>query len=602
MKILNKIPPKKRGNIKHDFFVFDTETNGFNARPEAFIFGCLYGHNFTKFFYSVEEFKTEIFSGKYKKKYIFCHNSHYDLPVIFDNIFINLDHGAIFNGSRFILAQRDGVLFADSFNILNASVENVGKALGLHKQKISDKFMEGTHKGAAFVTGAEREYCKIDCVIVYNALLTMFETVGSIRPTIASLALLFYRRKYQPYHIAYNENLTPEFFDAYYGGRVECFKLGKTNARKYDVNSMYPYVMKHGKFPNVKTLHNENVLTLRRLKVLLKNKEGMATITVKHKGGKFGFLPVKKEGRLIFPVGTFTGSWCFPEIRYALENKIISILEVKKIIYASPVKSPFDTFITDLYEARKRETGYLKTVYKFLMNNLYGKFGQREKYKNYYLPYFSIDLDQQLQATGKYYEFKFFNTQRNDCYLTVSNEIPLKIQMNETFTNYEFEFQSEKKAILKAEKLKIHCIPVFSAYITSMARVHLLKAFIKYDKNFTIVYSDTDSIAVEKQIPLRNSNELGKFKKENEIITEIFGNKSYIEFDGLKYSEKIKGIPKKAIKLAHGKYTDKKLIKLKQAIRQNKKVGSTEIYNKELSFKYDKRKVHTGGETEPIEI
>ena len=64
---------------------------------DAFIFGVVYGYEYTKVIYSVKEFQDEFKQKRYSKKKVFAHNAEYDLNVLYDNIY-ELDKKAIFNG------------------------------------------------------------------------------------------------------------------------------------------------------------------------------------------------------------------------------------------------------------------------------------------------------------------------------------------------------------------------------------------------------------------------------------------------------------------------------------------------------------------------
>lgn len=592
MKILNKLSEVKNlDKIRKKFFVFDCETFSRNARPEGFAFCCMYGFNYKKVFHTIEDFQNELFSGEFKNKYIFCHWGEFDLNVIFGNIKKTLDTSAVFNGGRFIIAQKDNVLFADSTNIYpHTSVEKLGKIIGIHKKDMNTKF--GQNK--KFKYGEQEiDYCYTDCEIVWKALEKLFCFVQSVRPTLASLSLIYYRRFYMPYHFAYN-NISLRFFESYYGGRVEAFKLGKTFSQKYDINSMYPYVMTFAKFPNPKFVKVSDSCTPRGLLSDLKYFEGQATIKVKHKRVNFGFLPVKKDGKLIFPVGEFSGTWCFPEIRFALEHDIIEILEVKEVLISYPMVSPFKSFAMELYQKRLQAEGIEKNNLKLILNSLYGKWGQREKFKEIYFEAIPFDflqlLDEfkeEIKFTGDLYEIKMFNKERTDCYL----HIFLPIKINKDFTKITFDKEGFKT--------KIHSIPAFSSYITSHARVYLLENILKYKKK-SVTYTDTDCIALEKPVKIIDSLQLGAFKKEKEYLEEIFGNKNYTEvLDGKKY-RKIKGIPKKSIKLAKNTYEFQTIVKTKRSIRQQKTAGIWETTIKTLTNEYTKRTVGKKGKTRPL--
>lgn len=123
-----------------DFFVFDTETKikkdgkdfwGLRARPDAFVFGVIYGHNHCVVIHSHQEFISELQKPVYKGKMVFAHNAEYDLGVLFGNIY-SIDPTAIFNG-KFITATNGNCKFADSMNIYRFSVEKIGNIIGKEK-------------------------------------------------------------------------------------------------------------------------------------------------------------------------------------------------------------------------------------------------------------------------------------------------------------------------------------------------------------------------------------------------------------------------------------------------------------------------------------
>jgi len=398
--------------------------------------------------------------------------------------------------------------------------------------------------------------------------------------------------------------LSIRFFDSYYGGRVEAIKLGPTYSAKYDINSMYPYVMTYAKFPNPKFVKKSHASTVRGLLHDLKYYEGQATIKVRHKKNNFGFLPIKKDGKLIFPNGEFSGTWCFPEIRFALKKKVIEILEVGEVLISYPMETPFKSFANDLYDKRMKSEGIEKTNLKLILNSLYGKWGQREKFKEIYFETVPLDFLELLKENEIPFELKMFNKTREDCYLHIFKAI----KINKDYTKITLDE--------KGFGTKIHSIPAFSSYITSHARVYLLENVIKY-QNKSVTYMDTDCVCIEKEVNIPDSLVLGAFKKETEIINEIFGNKNYSEVktdkEGNKHNNrKIKGIPKKAIKLdgtfnlltkelnPDNTYEFENIVKTKRAIRQNKLAGVWEETTRCLTATYDKRTILKNGKTKPV--
>jgi hypothetical protein len=575
MKTLHKISTNKK-NLDEKFFVFDTETRGLRAKRDAFIFGVVYGLDYTCVIHSVDEFIQEFEKPMYKGKTVFAHNAEYDLNVLFDNIYL-FDNRAIFNG-KFISATNGNCLFADSLNIYPASVDKIGELMGFPKLKLARKFKEGDKK--IKVTKKDIEYCVRDCEIVFNALSSIFNKVGNIKITLAGLSMDFFRRRYLKYHIDFNPKLTDKFFDSYFGGRTEAFKIGDTKAVVYDINSMYPYAMLNADFPNPKLLKHisRKFIDVGLFKRhFLRTYEGCAKITVIHKEHYFGFLPIKQKGKLIFPVGEFTGTWNFNEIRYALEQGIIEIKKVWTVTYSRRMESPFIKYVTALYGERKISDNELDRLQlKLLLNSLYGKFGQKKKTEFIYIEdvkrdYLIID---EFKNSGELIKIRTFNLERDDCFLEVVNK--------------------------KQEKY-YNSIALFASYITSFARVMLLKDLVN-NKNFVPVYCDTDSIFYEVDPKIKEGKELGEWKKENKLVYNIRGLKNYSYFADGKKIDKIKGIPKKARKISDKKYTYENLVKTREAITRNIEAGVLVTRTKELKNTYDKRIILKNNDTLPLKL
>lgn len=564
-KRFNRLFQKKKDM---DFYVFDVETWGLDARPESFALGVIYGKDYVFKTTNINELRRELLSRRFKHKTIFAHNALYDLSTVFGNIIKTLDNKAVFNGSQFILARKDSTTFADSINIFATSLETIGKLIGYPKGETPDKFKKGIKEE---ITEEDFKYCIQDCRILYTALIDIFAEIGCIRVTLASLSMAYFRRNYLKDTFFYNENVY-KFFDSYYGGRVECFRLGKVYAKKFDINSMYPNAMKNSTFPNPAKITKIDSPTLQKLIYELEYNEGLATIKVKHKKNFFGYLPVKSKGKLIFPVGTFTGTWNFPEIRLALKHKMITILEVKEIYSAPKQESPFKEFVDDLYTKRLNSNDEFKRYQlKIILNSLYGKFAQKRKFDSTYVENLSTE---QIDLFSDKAKIVPFNMERNDAYI-----------------------------IEEKEEYSYNTIPSYSSYITSNARVQLLELIHEYKDN-DIVYCDTDSLAFQNdKIPVRTGSGLGEFKAEPKIIIEILGNKSYIELNE-KYERKtvLKGVKKGSEEIAPNTYKTTKMLKPKSALRRNLEPGQFIEEIKTLSFSYDKREIFPDGTTEPLFI
>jgi hypothetical protein len=566
--------------IKHNFYVIDTETTSLEPQPKNFIFGVIYGWHYVKILYSCKEFIKEFENEMYKGKTIFAHNAEFDLLTIFGNIYTEIDSAAIFN-NKFISAKYKYITFADSMNIYPASVAKIGELMDM--PKLENEKVKGEKLTKKNMTDKDIKYCKRDCQIIFYALLKMFEEIGTIKLTLSSLAMYLFRTKYLPYDITFSE-IVDEFYESYYGGRTEAFHIGKVDASVYDINSMYPYVMVNCTFPDIKHLHKETKVDVKYLHYLLKYYEGLAKIKIRHKDTYFGYLPVKYKingsTKLLFPVGEFETTVNFNELRFALEQNVLDILSVDYVVYGSPIDSPFIDFINDVYAKRQQTEKPLdRLIYKLLMNALYGRFAMRMKLTTTYYENFPLQIVQELQELDKYYDIQIFNTERADCYLLTENE---------KFKNSFFS------------------IPTFSSYITSEARILLLKNLLANEKN-NVVYCDTDSIFLADNFYGSLSGNLGCFKIEPKRITEITGlkNYKYINETGQEV-EVIKGISKNAKKVVRvngsTEYHIKKYYKTKQSLRQNKESGQSYTMVKELRHEYDKRKVMNNGNTKPIKL
>jgi hypothetical protein len=388
-----------------------------------------------------------------------------------------------------------------------------------------------------------------------------------------------FRSKYLIEDISFSETVD-EFYKSYYGGRTEAFIIGKVNAKVYDINSMYPYVMINCKFPDIRRLKKEENINIDYLYYLLNYYEGMTKIKVRHKRTYFGFLPVRmkinKSEKLVFPIGEFETTVNFNELRFAIKNNAVEILNVYDVVYSNPIDSPFIDFINDVYNKRQNSTNQLeKIIWKLLMNALYGRFAMRLKLNTTYYNEIPFHIITELQDLEKFYDIQLFNQNRTDCYLLTENE-----KMKNSFFS----------------------IPTFSSYITSEARILLLKNLIANEKN-NVVYCDTDSIFLNDNFKGEVSDSLGSFKIEEKTVKEINGLKNYVYINGNgKKTVVIKGISRNSIKVSEGKYSTKKYYKTKSSLRQNKEAGQEFIQIKELKHKYDKRIILNNGQTKPLEL
>jgi hypothetical protein len=576
-------PLRHTTKLMNDFYVFDSETGIKKGNfihwslTGKFIFGVIYGYNYTKVIHSKQELIDEFKNPRYKGKKVFAHNAEFDLTILFDNIY-KVFPDAIFNG-KFISCSNGNCTFADSLNIYRSSAKVIGEMLGMPKTMSYDKTNWSDKKQKAKAING----CIRDCEIIWEALFRIFEKVGSIKITQASLSLDYFKRYFLDHVIEHNEN-TPFFFDSYFGGRTEAFRIGKVNGKVIDVNSMYPWGMKFAKFPNPKFLRVEkNVTPSKFKKYFLKNFEGCVYCTVEHKNTWIGYLPVKSGGKLLFPTGTFSGCWNFNEIKFAIDSGAVEIKHISKVVYAPAMDSPFKHYVDTLYKQRfESDNEFHIYVIKIFMNSLYGKFAQNIKEEWLYID----DMERQIDVINAY-ELKNklinivpFNESRKDCFLVIGSD-----------NNWTKDFS----------------IPSFASYITSYCRVHLLKKMLEIGSK-KVLYCDTDSIFFEGINKFKDEKELGGWKLENKKITEIKGLKNYRYIYKDKKTgkwvkqRKIKGVPYNAIEFKKHKYRYVNLLKTKEALRRGLNAGTEIERIKVIKNTYDKRIILKSGFTKPIKF
>lgn len=568
-------PLTNKPNKSTDFFVFDSETGiedehgnieyKLSARPESYIFGVIYGKDFCKVLPTVEAARKEFLKTRYKNKIIYAHNAEYDFTCVYGDIY-KLDDEAIFNG-KFICATNGNCTFADSYNLLQTSVQVLGEMLGIPKGKLGSNLK--SHRN---IIAADIQYCIRDCKIVYDALTEIFAGYEP-KLTIGSLALNIFRRDFQTEPIKVNP-LSHEFFKAYYGGRTEAFYIGKCAAQVYDINSAYPYAMRTIKFPNPLTLREARPHEYDEV-IKNKNLEGMITAKVRYNNTHIPALPVRDEEKLIFPVGEIIGAWCLNEFRYVCAVHDIEILEIGKIIYSEAIETPFREFVDYYYNERaKTSNAFKKYYFKLFLNNLYGKLVQRVAYSHKYVEH--------------------------------EKDIP-RVMKKLKITSCEIE-ETQRGFFLKYKRQKVsftrHTVACWGAYITAEVRITLHKFMnIAPEK---ILYSDTDSVFVKKEFaPPKKylGAELGKWKLEEKIITRIYAPKDY-EYKDFDQTEKrkIKGVKKSAKQIAYNEFEFTRMIKTKESYRRKDKTppGTFVTATKELKRDYTKRNVDENGETAPL--
>ena len=165
----------------------------------------------------------------------------------------------------------------------------------------------------------------------------------------------------------------------YYGGRVECYRLGKFDGKYYyvDVNSMYPFVMLTKEYP-VRLVSYRKKPSFDYIRLLIAEGYLLCCKAIVNVDIPFSYIPLRYDKKIIFPIGRFETFMTTPEIIKALDDGIIeSFLEVSFYEKVNIFESYVNFFFNKKQEAKQNNDIEKQMLYKLFLNSLYGKFGQK---------------------------------------------------------------------------------------------------------------------------------------------------------------------------------------------------------------------------------
>lgn len=528
-----------------------------------------YTKNLKEFWFDVISF-----TPKKGRTFVFAHNAGYDVLV---TKAIPTIVGAGFTvtksyeqGMTFILdfvkkdendEKEKTISVISSSNYFSFSLAAIGKMFGIEKGEYD------------FNLGLSPEaiaYCKQDVKICRTAILSFIKflqdnDLGGFSSTIAGQAFKAFKTRFMntDIYIHKDERATRIERAAYYGGRTECFRIGRIeeNVYSYDINSMYPDVMFNEKYP-VKLVSKRKKCSLENLQELLDR--GYLLCAKVNLKTDSPIYPKKLAGQLLFPIGNFSTYLCTPEIVVAIENNhLISVEECS--IYESDniFKGYVDFFYTERLKAKEKGDKVADTMYKLFLNSLYGKFGQK----------------------GNFWE-KIGEADPKD--IQTSSE--LNADTGERSQIKIFGGSIFRKTNIETEAVDSFC--AISAHVTSYARVKLNK-FISIAGTKNVIYTDTDSLFTNidgkenlSSAGCLDDKKLGMLKYVcDDTNLLVFSPKDYV-FSG---EVKHKGIKKSATKIGKNTYSQEQWLRLTTAVNErNLHIYMTKNVIKELKREYNK--------------
>lgn len=493
-----------------------------------------------------------------KDTYVYATNNSFDHYALFGHRQDFFKEPPLMRGSLLINAKYHGINTFDTRSYTKAGVEAIGVMLGIPKKSLN-KFMSNEEYMKKYFNKRllqdsykfrkARAYNKIDCMITREFIVgfqkLLNELGGTLKCTIGSCAMDLFKRKYLSQDIQHEyqkkfsdgKPLKELLSEAYHGGRTELFKRTNPNHPHnlsktyyyYDFNSLYPSVMLEA-FPQPSSCHlSYHKRGLLSVNSIL-NYEGVSAIEGVCPYMTYPILPMVVDHKLKFCVGKIEGAFTHLELRAFLKAGG-RIEKIYRTACYTKTFTPFTKWVQELYDLRLRFDNENNTIYKeiikLLLNNLYGKFFQRNI---------------------KNMEFIHIND-RNDDDLS---------QEGFTFDrNMGFGYKETPK-----ESNQTFIIPIIAVYVTAFARMKL------YDKLVALqgIYCDTDSILTDVNIPY--SKNLGDVKLEYEFDhIDLFLPKTYKLFDKThkKWVYRTKGI-----RLGSDKDDDYTKIRTGKPVRQRR--------------------------------
>lgn len=404
--------------------------------------------------------------------------------------------------------------FLDSMSLLPMSLKKAGKTFcpeDAQKMSMDLELHEDDPKWEV--------YNRIDNEVLYVAMSRFHDLVendlgGEVGMTAASTAMKLFRRRFQQTWIRRSEHwkdcdgkcdgrcgrrkcdgechgcLHKFVREGYYGGRTEVFRRHGKGVVYFDINSSYPASMLEP-MP-VGNVLETGPISLKMAKALASKRIGFVEATVEiPEECDIPPLPVRHNGKLVFPAGRFRGVWDWRELELLNHPRVNGkILEIHKGAWyrAKPI---FQDMVLTLYSYRKKHlkgcqdksckgcnpkySDGLSFVAKLMLNSCYGKFGMNQVRD-------SIVVEQ-------------LGVRRLDGRPT--NGDP------DACTTWLVENIVEAPYI----------IPQIAAHVTALSRIKLFMGMMQVvDRGGYVLYTDTDSITTN--VVIEQSEELGAWKQE----------------------------------------------------------------------------------------
>lgn len=604
-------PLQPQEEKKESFFVCDIEAANWS---EFLVIGLTDGKDFHSF-KTLDGFFKYVFSLKRESTKIYAHfGGGYDFLFLLGEAFSHKKYkvkNIIGRGSSIlcfdVIYKSRVISFHDSCAFLPFSLRRLCENFNVEHKKLNINYSKITRVTKKLITYLEHDCKGLHQVIEKYRSWDLIKQAGA-KTTTASQSLQIFRLFLKEKIPSLQDSIDEFVRSAYFGGRTEIFRpyyypkknqdimkrIEKTKGRGkkektqkllkqidpiycYDVNSLYPTVMRDNEFP-----------TQFKKRTKKYEPKEMGFYDVKVYVPETIYIPplgvVKKVGKtekFIFPVGTFRGKWSTIELEYA-RSLGVEILEVYEGMIFSSGGFIFRDFINHLYDVRlkaKEQKNMVDDILaKLCMNSTYGRFGLNRERTN-------LVEDEGQLGVKPYAEIKtkkgVVRLMEEDAYL------------EKTFSNV-----------------------AIAAWVTSLARIYMHKIYMVAP--LKLFYTDTDSLLTTHKYQA-DSKGLGALKKEYEAagavfllpktycVDHIFNHPDEISkkvvmkgFDGKKikrfnldqFTQALEG-ELRALKTK----TPPRLARIKTALKKGKLLYMTEASSREIRSLYDKRLIKKVGKS-----
>ena len=329
---------------------------------------------------------------KYKKITVIAHNYNYDLRIsgLLNHILLDKDIlglpvvTAFLSNIIYVRAETDNrkkrIDLLDSTNYFKFSLKKMAEAMG-EKKTADEEYAYSPDEWNKYLDSTGTDLIRNDTEILYR-YFTSFASRQDIclGVSLASTSFNTFRKNFLKQVLTIPLEKIPDSLSSYRGGRVEPYFLGREHVFiwDYDVNSLYPYVMKRFRYSTefVREISSVNEDILSNIKNEARNYLFEVSYKYNEPVARLPLVIKDSEGRLVQA--------------YESENKWITGRELSYLMddgaevcvhkgYEFRNDDIFSGFVDDFYAKKETATEPWRTSYKLVLNSLYGKFGQSKR-------------------------------------------------------------------------------------------------------------------------------------------------------------------------------------------------------------------------------